>query len=169
MDCSKAFDTIQQSLLFNKMIKAKIPLIVVRLFINMYQKQTLDVKWKGKYSQEFSMGNGTKQGAVLSPILFCFYMNDLFRELRKNRSGCFLGDFYSGCFGYADDLMLLCPSRSGLQEMLTIAEKYANEHSIIFSTDVNPNKIKTKGMIFCKHEIDLKKYKPVVLSENELP
>ena len=53
MDCSKAFDTIQQSLLFNKIIKAKIPLIVVRLFINMYQKQTLDVKWQGKYSKEF--------------------------------------------------------------------------------------------------------------------
>ena len=53
--------------------------------------------------------------------------------------------------------------------MLTIAEKYANEHSISFSTDVNPNKSKTKGMIFCKHETDLKKYKPVVLSEKELP
>ena len=135
-------------------------MIVVRLFINMYQKQTLDVKWKGKYSKEFSMGNGTKQGAVLSPILFCFYMNDLFKELRKNRSGC---------FGYADDMLLLCPSRSGLQEMLNISEKYANEHSINFSSDINPNKSKTKGMIFSKHETDLRKYKPVVLCENHLP
>ena len=105
MDCSKAFDTIQQSLLFNKMIERKIPLIIVRLLINMYQKQTLDVRWKNKFSKEFPMSNGTKQGAVLSPILFCFYMNDLFKELRENRSGCYIGNYYSGCFGYADDLL----------------------------------------------------------------
>ena len=77
------------------MIDRKVPLIVVRLLINLYQKQTLDVRWNSKFSKEFPMSNGTKQGAVLSPILFCFYMNDLFIELRENRSGCYIGDYYS--------------------------------------------------------------------------
>ena len=124
LDCSKAFDTIQQSLLFKKMIAAKIPLIVIRLFINMYERQTLNVRWKGKFSKKFPMGNGTKQGAVLSPILFCFYMNDLLKELRNSRSGCFIGSYYSGCFGYADDLLFLCPSRSGLQDKLNMGGKH---------------------------------------------
>jgi hypothetical protein len=33
-------------------------------------------------------------------------------------------------FGYADDLLLLCPSQDGLQKMLNIAEKYAHEGDI---------------------------------------
>ena len=75
--------------------------------------------------QEFKISNGVRQGAVLSPILYCFYMNDLFDLLRESRSGCQIGDLYAGVFWYADDLLLISPSRSGLQEMLSIAENYA--------------------------------------------
>ena len=61
----------------------------------------------------------------------------------------------AGVFGYADDLLLLCPSRSGLQNMLDIAEEYAKDHKISFSTDVNPSKSKTKGIIFSsKQEVN---------------
>ena len=35
---------------------------------------------------------------------------------------------------YADDLVLLCPSHRGLQELLVICEKYAFEHDIKFNT-----------------------------------
>ena len=82
MDWNKAFDTIQESLLFQKLLKAKIPDILVRLLIFIYTKQTADVKWQNSYSKEFPLGNGVRQGAVLSPILFCSYMNDLFKLMR---------------------------------------------------------------------------------------
>ena len=32
---------------------------------------------------------------------------------------------YMGVFGYADDLRLLCPSFSGIKEMLNICERFA--------------------------------------------
>ena len=110
MDCTKAFDTIQQSLLFRKLLDAKIPPIFIRLLINIYLKQTADVSWQGKYSEEFRLRNGVKQGAVLSPVLFCFYMNGLFKLMKKSKNGCNVGHFYAGVLGYADDLLLLCPS-----------------------------------------------------------
>ena len=59
------------------------------------------------------MSNGVMQVAVLSPILFFFYMNDLFQG-----PGCMIGPYYAGVHGHADDLLLLCPSRSGLQEIV---------------------------------------------------
>ena len=167
MDCTKAFDTVQHSLLFKKLIEAKIPVIFVRLLIFMYQKQTADVRWQSTFSKEFKMQNGVRQGSVLSPILFCFYMNDLFRLLRESKSGCHIESYYAGCFGYADDLLLLSPSRNGLQEQLNIAQKYASDHNISFSTNIDPKKSKTKGIIFSKHEMK-REIENVLLNENPL-
>ena len=105
---------------------------------------------------------------MISPILFCFYMNDLFDVLRKSRTGCQIGHLYAGVFGYADDLLLISPTRSGLQEMLSLAEKYAAEHKIGFSTNQDPVKSKTKCIIFSRKELKWSPA-PVNLDGNPLP
>ena len=38
-----------------------------------------------------------------------------------------------GVFGYADDLSLLCPSFSGIKEMLNICERFASDNKILFN------------------------------------
>ena len=53
--------------------------------------------------------------------------------------------------GYSDDNWLLAPSRDALQEMLVTCEEYAEEHNLIFSTDPNPTKCKTKCIAFPKN------------------
>ena len=168
MDCTKAFDTVVHSKLFKKLLEASVPPIVIRLLIHIYRAQTAEVNWKTDKSSEFLISNGVRQGAVLSPILFCFYMNDLFQILRKNKTGCFIGNYFAGVFGYADDLLLLCPSRTGLQEMLDIAQKYASDHKISFSTNPLPEKSKTKGIVFSNREL---KWQPAALQlcGNPLP
>ena len=168
MDCTKAFDTVKHSLLFKKLLDARVPSVLVRLLICIYRKQTADVRWKSKYSYEFTIRNGVRQGAVLSPLLFCFYMNNLFQLLRNSGAGCCIGDYYAGVFGYADDLLLLCPSRDGLQKMLKIAEDYANSHKIAFSTHPDPVKSKTKGILFTKRHIE-RLPAPVSLNGDPLP
>ena len=52
--------------------------------------------------------------------------------------------------------------------MLNITEKYAKDHKIGFSTNPNPDKSKTKGILFSKNEM---KWSPVPLqlSGNNLP
>ena len=168
MDCTKAFDTVKHSILFSKMMKAGCPYILIRILIHIYSQQTADVRWKTSFSEEFTMKNGVRQGAVLSPILFCFYVNDLFGILKKNKAGCWMGQYYVGCHGYADDLLLIAPSREGLQDMLRITEKYANENNISFSTDPNPVKSKTNGMIFTPKG-DILEPEKLILNGNELP
>ena len=113
--------TVQHSKLFGKLVDANVPLVVIRLLICIYRNQTARVRWKGELSAEFQIRNGVRQGAVISPLFFSFYMDGLFSQLSKSGSGCQIADFYAGCFGYADDLFLLCPSRKGLREMLDIS------------------------------------------------
>ena len=148
LDCTKAFDTVQHSKLFSILLEACVPPIVVRILIYIYRNQTAKVQWKGEFSKEIPIKNGVRQGAVISPIFFNFYMDKLFSRLELSRNGCRLEDFFAGCFGYADDLLILCPSRRGLQEMIDIAQNYVKEHNISFSTHQVPSKSKTKGMVF---------------------
>ena len=120
------------------------------------------------YSREFRIANGVRQGAVLSPILYCFYMNDLFDILRNSRSGCKIANLFAGAFGYADDILMISPSRSGLQDMINLTEQYATEHKIGFSTNPIPEKSKTKGIIFSRNDLKWSPL-PLRLGGNSLP
>ena len=79
--------------------------------------------------------------------------------LRKNGTGCYFGNHFVGAFGYADGITLLCPSRSGLQNMLSICESFGKEFNVTY----NPKK--TEGCIFSKIVSDAKK---VVLCKQEI-
>ena len=127
------------------------------------------MRWNGSSSDKFFVSNGVRQGAVSSPIFFSLYINDLFRILRRSRLGCRLSNIYLGCFGYADDLFLLSASRSGLQAMVDICDKYARDKNLKFSTNSDPKKSKTKCIIFSKKVRDRKNVSPVLLNGDPLP
>ena len=44
------------------------------------------VNWNDECSSTFSVGNGVKQGGVLSPVLFTVYLDGLIDQLLKKRS-----------------------------------------------------------------------------------
>ena len=95
-----------------------------------YTHQSCNVKWSGSLSTNFSVSNGVRQGAVSSPTLFSVYIDDLFHILRSSGFGCSVNGNYFGCLGYADDLLLLSASRSGLQTMVdTKAQQQLQEYN----------------------------------------
>ena len=53
--------------------------------------QQVNVLWNGVYSRKFPVVNGVKQGAIISPILFCVCLDTLLSELRKAGLGCHIG------------------------------------------------------------------------------
>ena len=148
MDLSKAFDLVEWVELFNILIDRNIEPVFLRILLFIYMNQTCDVKWNGKFSTRFSVSNGVRQGAVSSPLLFSVYIDGLIVRLRNSGLGCSIDMNYYGCLGYADDLLLLSASRSGLQSMVTICERFAHSKSLQFSTNTDPVKSKTKCLIF---------------------
>ena len=117
LDLTKAFDLVTFSKLFTK-LRDKISNVFIRLLAYIYVHQSCCVEWCGIKSKSFKVSNGVRQGAVLSPILFSLYIDDLFSELAACGLGCYINNVFYGVLGYADDLVLLSPNRYGLQCML---------------------------------------------------
>ena len=168
MDMTKAFDLVKHSKLFRKLLDCGLSVIFTRLLLTMYLLQKANVRWNGELSDAFNLSNGVKQGAVLSAILYCFYVNDLFKILRKKKSGCSIQGYFLGILGYADDNLLLAPSKEALQEMLNTCDSFAKDHNLQFSTDPKPQKSKTKCLIFSTKQINEYPEK-LTLGENKLP
>ena len=78
-------------LLFNVLLDKNVCPYIARLLCYMYLNQNCCVKWNSKNSTDFSVSNGVKQGAVISPILFSSYMDALFDRLKRNAIGCHVG------------------------------------------------------------------------------
>ena len=114
------------------------------------------------------MNNGVRQGAILSPCLFCLYIDTLIQALRNSGLGCHIGVIYVGALGYADDVTLLAPTRQSLQEMLWICESFSKNHSMQFSTDPDPAKSKTKCLYFSRKK-QIKPIPKLILNGNLLP
>ena len=133
LDASKAFDRIEYSKLFSVLIKRKVSPLVLRTLLHMYKNQKLKVRWEDVESYPFVTTNGVKQGGVLSPIMFAVYIDGLLVKLKNSGFGCHVGNEYIGALSFADDISLLCPTISGLNKMVEIAEQYAAEYSIVFN------------------------------------
>ena len=171
LDCSKAFDLAKYNLLFNALLERGVPAIVVRVLSFSYKEQQAWVRWGRKAtSTTFRIRNGTRQGSVASPSFWAIYLNPLFEELREAGVGCRIGGLWIGMIGYADDIILLAPTRSAAQKMLNICEDFAKRYNIKYSTNEDPKQSKSKAMfIVGEGGAKLAKPLPLVLCNKDLP
>ena len=134
LDATKAFDRVNHDVLFDKLKNRGVPGYMIRILAFWYSNQKMMVRWGNIMSESFNVTNGVRQGGILSPYLFNVYMDDLSLRLKKHYAGCRIANSIINHLFYADDLVLICPSHRGLQELLETCEKFANEHDIIFNT-----------------------------------
>ena len=74
------------------------------------------------------LSNGVKHGSIISLILFNVYMDDPSCVLNRTNIGGHIGREIFNHLSYADDLCLICLSSAGMQKLLNVCSKYANEH-----------------------------------------
>lgn len=86
----------------------------------------------GHVSAEYTVGHGLREGAVLSPILYAVFIDEIVKEL-EDCKGVAVGDVKIRCLLYADDVVLLSESAPDLQSMLDRCQKFADRSSFEFS------------------------------------
>ena len=55
---------------------------------------------------------------MLSPVLFCIYLDNLLVKLSESGAGCFIGKTFVGTLAYADDIVLVTTSASAMRKLL---------------------------------------------------
>jgi len=114
IDLSKAFDKVNHHALFIKLIKRLFPVQLLDIIVALFSGCVSCVKWGTVYSSLFTITFGVRQGSVLSPILFSFYLNDL--------ANTCAGINLTYIILYADDILLIAPSVTALENLLHICE-----------------------------------------------
>ena len=152
LDCTKAFDRISHDGLFLKFIERGVPLCLLLCLVYWYRNMTCIVKWEGAFSRAFGVPLGIKQGGINSPDFFTCYIDDLIKLIRALGSGCHFYKILVAILLFADDMCLLAPTRSALQNLVNKCADYCER----FCLNFNPKK--SKVMVFSKSKIETGKY-----------
>ena len=112
------------------------PAITCFMQINMASELSTQLNWLYLNWLIEYIGNGVKQGGILSPLLFNIYMDDLSLQLHRQSIGCSVGGTVVNHMLYADDIVLFAPSAKGLQKLLDISHTYGCNYDI----EYNPSK-----------------------------
>ena len=120
VDFTKAFDRVNYWKLFSMLLDDRLNSHIVSLLAYWYSKQLVRVRWHATKSDYFSIGNGTRQGGIISPLLFARYVKGLLITLSNSRIGCNVAGCMINVLAYADDIVLCAPSWRGLQQLIDL-------------------------------------------------
>ena len=161
IDYEKAFDRIDRSFLWQKLLNVGIKGKILNVVKHMYLNAKSCVKVNDNVSDYFPCKVGVRQGENLSPLLFAVFLNDLkatldeklenLNTLKDFNINDLNGDAFDVCkffmLLYADDTTILSESIEGLQTALNEMSYYCEKWKL------NINVGKSKVIVFSRGKI----------------
>ena len=148
VDFRKAFDVTNCSMLFYRLREQGIKGTFLDLITEMYKCTVNAIRINSELSPIFVSENGLRQGDNQSPTLFSLYINDLLCEFKKSQAGVNLNGIGTvNVLAYADDIVLVSETETGLKELLNILGTWCRKWR------VQINATKTKVVHFRKKNV----------------
>ena len=137
IDFEKAFDRVHRNILFYKLGKSGLRGKMFNSLSSIYNKVKASVLGCSGLTASFDCPLGVRQGCILSPFLFAFFINDLHEEFRKGGvvGGCPLGLIKIFYLLFADDLILIAESVIRLQRLLNHLNLYCQQNRLVVNLD----------------------------------
>ena len=158
VDFTKAFDYIDRSALYYKLLSRGIDGNFFNVIKSIFSKAECRVKWDSCISEILKSEFGVLQGGMLSPKLFTEFLQDISKSFDQGE-GIHVDTLLIVYLLFADS-----DSANGLQKQLTALYKYASRWHIIVSIP------KTKVLIFNKRhtsDCDSFYYGDDIIEKNE--
>ena len=145
IDFSRAFDSIPHGKLFYQLINIGVHGKVLVVIRSMYSKLQSCIKTVDGISDFFNCDIGTRQGCMISPLLFILYLNELINMLYNyNCPGIYLNESAPNvqALFYADDICIFNDTIGRLQTQLNVLSEFCTKY------DLNVNLAKTNIVVF---------------------
>ena len=131
---------------YDKLLKCNVGSNFYNIVKDMYKKVSSQVRVRNNFTVPIIPKCGLRQGDVLSPLLFNLYIHDIVNIFDDSCEPPTLENFVVNCLMYADDMVLLSTTKSGLQNSIDKFSIYCNKWKL------NVNLNKTKIVKFCKRQ-----------------
>ena len=92
IDISKAYDRVDRTLLWGKLIKLGPSGIMLEALKTLYTEVKCAVRINGQISDWFDVKIGLKQGCIFTPLLFNIFINDLAQTVNNSECGASYGE-----------------------------------------------------------------------------
>ena len=145
IDFSKAFDTVQHAILRKTLKLKNINGRFLNVLESLYKNLTSCVRVEDGLSDYFTCKIGTRQGCLISPILFCLFINDFVDHLKTTfRNGIYVTENTCDLYAlmYADDVSSVSDTIIQFQRQINCIAKFCDEVKIQINLD------KMKIMVF---------------------
>uniref|UniRef100_A0A7M5WUY5 Reverse transcriptase domain-containing protein n=1 Tax=Clytia hemisphaerica TaxID=252671 RepID=A0A7M5WUY5_9CNID len=117
---------------------------IISFLVQFYLNGTATVVYLSGESKQFTLSQGVRQGAILSPYMYNIYTQELISNIKALQIGTSLPNGLQTCIiVYADDILLLSPTLRNLQTLIDHCASFGKEHGLKF----NQAKTKTQFVI----------------------
>jgi hypothetical protein len=135
LDVRKAYDSVWQDKMWERVLKTGIDPGLVGLLKEWYRGQRSRVRFNGCLSRWFMVERGVRQGGVLSPILYCVFIDSIVHRVRKGMRGIQIGDVQVCVLLFMDDIVLIGESVLDVQQGLDVCWECALACKFQFNAD----------------------------------
>lgn len=136
IDLQKAFDTVDHSLLFNKLSAVGMSPLALEWFVSYLSDRHQWTEIQGHLSREQRVTCGIPQGSVLGPLLFLIYINDM-------QAAC-----YENLFLYADDSAIIASHKDETRLQDILSEEFNRISDWLVDNKLSLHVAKTEYIVF---------------------